>query len=500
MNAPSPDTYALPSKMTSATSPIAGRDSLITCRNSQAIELRASLLRLNRFLVVFEVYNPYSILQVSEVLTKFRITMNERLVYSGRAVVSNLVNTGLMVVCEASLNDEDWLDIEVFSPLEDSGKLESEFSEFLTEYHRLCAVSSDFKVVVADMETLLAELRRWLEQVELGLRSSADRSEAENRAINGLTEPLSKPVDRIFRQFEEIANSVGDQTELIHQTHIKRKIHPLIMCSPFIYRTFDKPLGYAGDYEMVNMITRDAREGGSLFAKMLNTWILNQAPAVAHRNRISYLTERLVAEARRVTDAEGRRARIFNLGCGPAREVQDFLVHHRICERCEFTLLDFNAETLQHVSGRLDEIRRKYQRGTQMKFVKRSVHQILRRGMPHGECKELRDGQDGQVDRYDFIYCAGLFDYLSDRICKRLVNIFYGSLAPGGLLVVTNVDEANPIRNVMEYLLEWHLIYRDREQLRELVPDEVRDDGVTVRADETGANLFMELRRPCSEC
>src|SRR5205085_10592726 len=62
------------------------KDSLIICRNSQGLEVRATPLRMTRHLVVFEVYNPYSILQLSEVLNEFQIIVNERLIYSGRAV------------------------------------------------------------------------------------------------------------------------------------------------------------------------------------------------------------------------------------------------------------------------------------------------------------------------------------------------------------------------------------------------------------------------------
>ncbi|MEO8617494.1 MAG: hypothetical protein ABI600_20355, partial [Luteolibacter sp.] len=91
--------------------------SVITCRNSQGTELTANLLRIKRYSVVFEVYNPYSILQLSEVLTDFRVFMNDRVVYSGRAVIANLVNTGIMIICEASLAEEGWIDIALFSPI-----------------------------------------------------------------------------------------------------------------------------------------------------------------------------------------------------------------------------------------------------------------------------------------------------------------------------------------------------------------------------------------------
>src|ERR1700677_2855721 len=91
-----------------------GKDTFIVCRNSQGAEIRATSLRLTRYLVVFEVYNPYSILQLSEVLTDFRMIMNDRMVYSGRAVVSNLVNTGILLGCEATLEDS-WLGVDLFS-------------------------------------------------------------------------------------------------------------------------------------------------------------------------------------------------------------------------------------------------------------------------------------------------------------------------------------------------------------------------------------------------
>ena len=468
-------------------SQIAGRDSHITCLNSQNIELKASLHRVNRFVVVFEIYNPYSILQVSEVLTDFKIVINDRVVYSGRAVVSGLVNTGLMVVCEATL-DDSWQEVELFEVHDSPDKLVAEFETFLSEYKRLRDVDPEFKVVVTDIETLLTEFRRWLEQVELSLRSVPNRGQAENEAIDALSEPFSAPVSDVFGRFEQVAAGVERQSEQIHGLHIKRRLHPLVLCSPFIHRTFRKPLGYAGDYEMVNMIVRGAHEGATLFAKVINSWILSQAPALGHRNRINILTDRLVSETSRVVATGSSYARIFNLGCGPAWELQRFLAEHDICERCELTLLDFNDETLKHVSTVLEGIRTSRNRRTPVRYIQRSVHQVLRRGM-------YVDSNANKTP-YDIVYCAGLFDYLSDRICKRLVSLFYDALAPGGLLIVTNVDSSNPIRCIMEFLLEWHLVYRDQAQLRELAPENAEDSEIKVYADSSGANIFLEVRKP----
>ena len=462
------------------------RDISISCRNSQGAEIQATPVRLNRFAAVFEVYNPYSILQLSEVLLDFRIRIGDRLIYSGRAVVSNLVNAGIMLVCEAAL-EESWLDVDLFAPLAAPNQLRDDLTGFLREATKIHQVSADFKIVVADMHSMFTDLRRWLEQVELGLRSlpNSELSRREQEIIAEIGPPVAPAFNELFERFEGIAAAVDISAQAMHRTYLRRLLHPLVLCAPFAYRTFQKPLGYAGDYLMVNMILTRALEGSSLFAKAVHAWFLTQAPAEAHRNRIAFLHRRLLAEAQRVT-AAGRRLRVFNLGCGPAGEIQQFLREDPIGNEADLTLVDFNEETLQFAREKLEGLRTAHGRSTGLNFQLKSVHQILKEsGRPNP-----------QAPQYDLVYCAGLFDYLSDRICQRLVNIFYDLLAPGGLLIVTNVDASNPARNGMEFLLEWHLIHRNQDQLKRLHPLAAPPDAVTTEADVTGVNIYLEVRKP----
>jgi len=261
----------------------------------------------------------------------------------------------------------------------------------------------------------------------------------------------------------------------------------LVLCAPFPHRTFHKPLGYAGDYEMVNMIARDGYEGGSLYAKVVNCWFLKQPPAAAHRNRLGYLRDKLLEETLRVLRA-GRQARICNLACGPAVEVQRFLGEQQISNQAHFTLIDFNDETLEHARMELDNIQARLHRRTSVQYVKKSVQRILR--------DSVRTFERPREDQYDFVYCAGLFDYLPDAACRLLTNVLYEWVAPGGLLLVTNVEPSNPLRNGMEHLLDWHLVYRTGRQFQTLQPQGPTGDSVAMRADLTGVNLFLEVRKP----
>jgi extracellular factor (EF) 3-hydroxypalmitic acid methyl ester biosynthesis protein len=49
----------------------------------------------------------------------------------------------------------------------------------------------------------------------------------------------------------------------------------------------------------------------------------------------------------------------------------------------------------------------------------------------------------------------------------------------------------------MEYVVDWHLVYRNTEQFAKIAPEQVRRPGsVQVMADTTGVNIFLEVRKP----
>jgi len=462
------------------------KETVLVGLSSQGVEVRASPVRLTRYLVVFEIYREGSLLQVSEVLSDFRIIIQDRMLYSGRAIVKNLIDTGLVILCEASLEDS-WTDAELLASDPRPERVQREFNEFFRQWQKVYRILPEYKLLSSDIHSFLTDFRLWVEQVELGIRAlpAGDRNERERETAASIANAAFQGVDALFDQFEKIAASIEPELRPAHEVYVRRQLHPLVLCAPFAFRSVQKPLGYAGDYEMVNMILRDPHEGGSLFAKVLNRWFVKQPPAEAHRNRINYLVEQLSNETLRTRNAGGL-CRVFNAGCGPAGEIQRFLADSELSNHVKLTLLDFNEETINHARSVLETVRHKHARTTQIDFTKKSVVQLLR-----GRSKTAVGGQN-----YDFVYCAGLFDYLPDSVCRQLVGVFYDMLAPGGLLVLTNVEPSNPIRHWLGYVLDWHLIYRNAKQMMQLCPDSSLTEQCRVRADATGVNLFLEIRRP----
>jgi extracellular factor (EF) 3-hydroxypalmitic acid methyl ester biosynthesis protein len=458
----------------------------VTFRTAEENVLRATPLRIQRHAAVFELYSPNVALHLSEVLSDFSVTVQSRRLYSGRAVIRNLVDSGTSVHCEVKLDESGWVqEATTIAQAFTVGNLASEFKNFLSGWQKSYNVLPEFKIAIADLQMIFMELRLWLDKIEVEIHSQpvGVRAEIERLLIHDLQDYVLATVGHLLEKFELVAESVSLDARPAHIAFLQQQIHPFVLSAPFINRTFNKPLGYAGDYEMVNMMVRNPYEGNSLFAKMLNFIFLSTPPVRAHRSRITYLTQMLLQETARARGPH-QRVRFLNLGCGPAKEIQDFLTHHHVCDWTEFLLLDFNDETLNFTAKTLSEIKQANERATKIELTKKSVQQILK------EAAKL-----DRLGKFDVVYCAGLFDYLTDEVSARLLQIFYSLTKPGGLVSATNVADINPSRGWMEYALDWHLIYRSVDQFRSLVPAEAKSDAV-VRAIGDGVNIAVEMRKP----
>jgi len=387
---------------------------------------------------------------------------------------------------EVDLEKTRWVpDPDLLSAIRSESGVRQEFEKFECEWQKLYAVSPEFKVAVADMQTFLNDLQLWLNQVEIGFQASPapERNKLERDFLGQISERAMRSLAALFEKFEKLASSVEPQSRAAHSQYAQRILHPLVLCSPFMHRTFKKPLGYAGDYEMVRMMTLDPFQGSSLFAKLLNTFFLNTPPVVAHRNRIDTLVRNLETETLRPPH-KNPRFKIFNLGCGPAAEIQRFLEFSKRSSLVDFTLLDFNDETVAFAQRTMNHIKNQHGRGAGISVLKKSVTQLIK------SSAQFKHGS------YDLVYCAGLFDYLSDNVCTMLLEIFYDLAAPGGLVLVSNVEASNPSRGWMECMVDWHLVYRNARDMRGVIPKSVPMDCVRVYSEISSVNIFAEIRKP----
>jgi extracellular factor (EF) 3-hydroxypalmitic acid methyl ester biosynthesis protein len=85
-------------------------DPMVGFRNSQGELVWATALNLQRKSLVMEVYNPYSIVQISEVLHELTVRLRGKKAYMGKAVVISIMNTRLTAIVSVTLIDE-WCEL-----------------------------------------------------------------------------------------------------------------------------------------------------------------------------------------------------------------------------------------------------------------------------------------------------------------------------------------------------------------------------------------------------
>ncbi len=461
-------------------------DPVVTFRNSQGEAARGTLTSLQRRSLVLEIYNPYSIIQISEVLHDLVIRSGERAIYQGKAVVVSLLNTGLMALVSVALIDE-WSDLRGVGA--DLSRIREEAQHFVDGWFDRFKVGRGYMVAVAEIRTFLAEVSRWTDQADLS--ESLPRG-PDGRLRHDVFVELSSPViQTAANYFAELENEIAQVSESGVEGakgFAQTSLHPLILRAPFVYRTFAKPLGYAGDYEMVNQILGDPQQGPTTYFQMVNTLFLASPVAQAHRNRIEILVDRLQSTIEQAK-AAGRAFRVLDIGCGPAKEVLRLLGSEQDAECLEFTLMDFSEETLRYTELQLSQANGRRARPATLKYINDSVHNLLKRA--------VRNEWIPLEERYDLVYCAGLFDYLSDKVAARLLEYLTARTRPGGRVLVTNVHPCNQQRGVMDHVLEWHLIYRDETQLRSVLPSPRCEE--QLYTDETGVNVFAEFRLPLDQ-
>jgi extracellular factor (EF) 3-hydroxypalmitic acid methyl ester biosynthesis protein len=218
-------------------------------------------------------------------------------------------------------------------------------------------------------------------------------------------------------------------------------------------RSYAKPMGYPGDFRIMNQLYDWEKTGNSVYEQLVHRLGLEVAECIQTRMEIVRASMAEVVRSR----GQGRAARILSLGSGPAREIETFLSSPGArAGHSEFTLVDQETEALSFAYDRAYPHVLKLGGLSRIQCLNISFTDILR-----------SNGGLQNVPPQDMIYSVGLLDYLSDRRSRMLVQRLYDALSPGGLLIIGNMNET-PLSNLwpMEFLTDWTLQYRGDAEMR----------------------------------
>lgn len=315
----------------------------------------------------------------------------------------------------------------------------SELSSTKTDLH-------DDQLATAKAELALV-LRIALQQVEEG----RDPAQTVKRLIGALHETRNK--------FEP---SVWQELIPIVQSHPSAKI---FQQDPFTRWSFEKPRGYSGDASLIDFIYGHPAVAHEVAKSTplglgIYEYTRNAPGPVAVRERRDILT-RYVDE---IAAEKGPETEILTVAAGHLREA-DSSVALKEGGIKRWVALDQDPISIGSIA-------RDFQ-GTCIEAIDGSVRGLL--------------SKKHQLGKFDFIYAAGLYDYLADKVAVKLTQACMEMLKPGGVFLFANFAEGMADDGYMESFMNWALLLRSEADMWSVINASTDRNGVDAHV-EFGTN------------
>ena len=217
------------------------------------------------------------------------------------------------------------------------------------------------------------------------------------------------------------------------QAYLDHPLRDAMLEDPYIARCVNKPRGYAGDAELIDMIYNRRLPAGTTDR---GERIFLEGVGFPTGEAVRLRKE---AAKQFLGNAVRSGQRVLSLACGHFREGEPLIGQ----DLSQVTLVDQDALSLAVV---------RQQHGGAVNCHEANVFSFLRSAASRGE-------------RYDLIYTLGLTDYLDGRALALLHRMVGTVLAPGGTFLLANFVPGHLSIGWMEAVMDWHLIYREPEEL-----------------------------------
>ena len=428
--------------------------------------------------------------ELGTILTEIVVRFDQHEAYRGEARVSSVRRDEGRTIVGASLSDtlmniEDVLHLRDVKAWAGGGKARG---LGLRDAPWRVPGQERFKALVAELRLLLEDARSKLGELEASLPWQVAHGDQDSPARDALIERIrsefsaevvqaSNEIDAAFRLASKSErDALGEYS--------RRYLHEHLMQSPVMHRARHKPLGYPGDYEIMNGLYENHFVGATLFAKGMNLAFVSTPAAVAVRTR----KDQLKLELSSLLDSRsgGERARILSIAAGPAQEIYELLEErHSLPCPVDIVLFDQDKRALSYSYRRLQRlVSSRWKDQVTLLHLHDSIRHLLR-----GAAVFSGHGA------FDIVYSCGLFDYLQMPSGVSLCRSLYSLVAPGGRLYVGNMAPSCASRWVMELHLDWFLVYRERSEMLELGRMAAPGSSPEIVEEATRVNPFLLLRK-----
>jgi extracellular factor (EF) 3-hydroxypalmitic acid methyl ester biosynthesis protein len=312
------------------------------------------------------------------------------------------------------------------------------------------------------------------------------------RALGELTEralvALRQPWRELTASAAQVAARIAEDDDKVAaaKEYTEAMLTPLLASAPLINRSYLKPLGYPGDYRIMEYIYENRPEGDSVFGKVFHKLTCEEPLAAGIRARKELLKELTRAEHQRHANHHGKQPFcVANLGCGPARDVSEHVSETRTWPSpVEWTLIDQEEQALSLAYESVFRAIAENNAPVSLRCLYLSFVQLLR-----GHALVVPEASQ------HLVYSAGLFDYLREGAARTLLRALYDRVKPGGVVAVGNAIGPNTHAWTVQYVFDWPAVYRSVADMRALADGLPGVASVEVRAEAAGAFHFVIVRK-----
>lgn len=416
-------------------------------------------------------------------LSDLTITQGEHVFYEGRATVRNVRETDEGTHIGLAI-DDGWLDLKKLHHVDVKLDVDERIQKHLWNYHRAEPISRRFKANVADLRYFLTSLKDGLEKEEERIRDfDLDSAGIYIQEVVKTTHAvLEDVIPKHVAALEEETRGANQKEKGVYEAYFREHLLSFFVDhSPLLGRCYRKPLGYAGDYEVMNMMYRDPQAGApSLYGRCMNVFACNLSATRAVANRIPCLADWAAVHLEDESVQE-----VASIACGPAREILELTRRNVDFDGRTVTLMDIEPRAIQYCEQTLMPELMRLNPAARVRPIRESVRRLIRE-------QRLRDVLGSQ----GLIISVGLFDYFNDRMFEHLLGRLYGVINPGGHIYIGNFSLNNDSRFIMEYVTEWYLHHRSEDDLLRLAASLPENAFCEVLSEPLGVNLFLHVQKP----
>ena len=257
--------------------------------------------------------------------------------------------------------------------------------------------------------------------------------------------------------------------------HADLRAHPIseiVKLDPMTRRSFLKPRGYPGDAVLLDMVYRHSSFRLARVPKIgqeIYEFIASCHAARAVRYRRHYIASSIDYLAQQVL-----QPKIMSLACGHLREAElsGAIQNGAIGEYYAVDQDEKSLQTVRDDYGRFGVV-----------TCKGSVQSIIK--------KQLK------ANNFDFIYSAGLYDYLNKKVARTLTLRLFELLADDGRLLITNFLPRIQAVGYMESFMDWHLVYRNELEMMDIITPIPRNriERIEMFVEKQENIVFMQIQK-----